>query len=128
MLKDAKNNMMNHKMELERQQMHVASASALSLQKLEDVQDANYSLKGLLEAARRELDDQKNEVAFVRSSLQETILHTQRELMSTQVELVRMQSKLIEVENDHLRGASNQEQKLCQLCRWNAINWKIKTL
>ena len=54
----------------------MASASASSSQELEDARDAIYSLEGLLEAARKELDEQKNEVAVVRSSLQETILHT----------------------------------------------------
>jgi chromosome segregation ATPase len=76
MLKDAEDNVMNHRTELERQRTHVASASASSSQELEDARDAIYSLEGLLEAARKELDEQKNEVAVVRSSLQETILHT----------------------------------------------------
>lgn len=89
MLKDAEDTVMNHRTELERQRTHVASASASSSQELEDARDAIYSLEGLLEAARKELDEQKNEVAVVRSSLQETILHTQRELTTTQEELVR---------------------------------------
>jgi chromosome segregation ATPase len=106
MLKDAEDNVMDHKTELERQRTHVASTTASSSQELEDARDSIYSLEGLLEAARKELDEQKNEVAFVRSSLQETILHTQRELTSTQAELVRTRSKLMEVENDRLGGGA----------------------
>ena len=104
MLKDAEDNVMNHRTELERQRTHVASASASSSQELEDARDAIYSLEGLLEAARKELDEQKNEVAVVRSSLQETILHTQRELTTTQEELVRTRSKLMEVDKDRSGG------------------------
>ena len=104
MLKDAEDNVMNHRTELEMQRTHVASASASSSQELEDARDAIYSLEGLLEAARKELDEQKNEVAVVRSSLQETILHTQRELTTTQEELVRTRSKLMEVDKDRSGG------------------------
>ena len=104
MLKDAEDNVMNHRTELERQRTHVASASASSSQELEDARDAIYSLEGLLEAARKELDEQKNEVAVVRSSLQETILHTQRELTTTQEELFRTRSKLMEVDKDRSGG------------------------
>ena len=104
MLKDAEDNVMNHRTELERQRTHVASASASSSQELEDARDAIYSLEGLLEAARKEQDEQKNEVAVVRSSLQETILHTQRELTTTQEELVRTRSKLMEVDKDRSGG------------------------
>ena len=104
MLKDAEDTVMNHRTELERQRTHVASASASSSQELEDARDAIYSLEGLLEAARKELDEQKNEVAVVRSSLQETILHTQRELTTTQEELVRTRSKLMEVDKDRSGG------------------------
>ena len=104
MLKDAEDNVMNHRTELERQRTHVASASASSSQELEDARDAIYSLEGLLEAARKVLDEQKNEVAVVRSSLQETILHTQRELTTTQEELVRTRSKLMEVDKDRSGG------------------------
>ncbi len=104
MLKDAEDNVTNHRTELERQQTHVASASASSSQELEDARDAIYSLEGLLEAAQKELDEQKNEVAVVRSSLQETILHTQRELTTTQEELVRTRSKLMEVDKDRSGG------------------------
>ena len=104
MLKDAEDNVTNHRTELERQQTHVASASASSSQELEDARDAIYSLEGLLEAARKEMDEQKNEVAVVRSLSQETILHTQRELTTTQEELVRTRSKLMEVEKDRSGG------------------------
>jgi len=82
----------------------VASESALSSQEIEDARDAIYSLEGLLETARKELDEQMNEVAIVRSSLQETILHAQSELTTTQEELVRTRSKLTELEKDRSGG------------------------
>lgn len=104
MLKDAEDNVMNHQTELERQRTHVASASASSSQELEDARDAVYSLEGLLETARKELDEQKNEVALVRSSSQETILHVQSELAIAQEELARTRSRLMEAEKDRLKG------------------------
>ncbi|KAL3803316.1 hypothetical protein ACHAW5_006080 [Stephanodiscus triporus] len=100
MLKDAEDNVMNHQTELERQRTHVASASASSSRELEDARGAVYSLEGLLETARKELDEQKNEVALVRSSSQETILHVQSELAIAQEELARMRSRLMEAEKD----------------------------
>ena len=102
MLKDSEDDAMNHQTELERQRTHVSSASASSSQELKDARDAIYTLEGLLEAARNELNEQKNEVAIVRSSLQETITHAQSELITTQEELNMTRSRLKEVENDRL--------------------------
>mmetsp|Transcript_5271 Transcript_5271/g.11965 ORF Transcript_5271/g.11965 Transcript_5271/m.11965 type:complete len:1460 (-) Transcript_5271:94-4473(-) len=98
MLKDMEDNFIQQQTEIEKQQKHVASASASSSQELQDAQDEIYSLEGLLEVARKELDGQRNEVAKVRSSLQEKIVHAQKELTTAEEELVRTQSKVMAVE------------------------------
>jgi kinesin family protein C2/C3 len=90
MLKDSEDDAMNHQTELERQRT----------QQLKDARDAINNLDGLLEAARKELNEQKNEFAIVRISLQDIITHTQSELINTQDELTVTRSKLVEMEKN----------------------------
>mmetsp|Transcript_6886 Transcript_6886/g.14939 ORF Transcript_6886/g.14939 Transcript_6886/m.14939 type:complete len:1458 (+) Transcript_6886:192-4565(+) len=99
MLKDTEDNLNKQRSEIEKQQNRVASASS---KELEDKQDKIRLLESLLEAARKELDLQQNEVQKVRSSLQKKITQTQAELATAEDELAKTQSKLMEIEKDRM--------------------------
>ena len=114
MLKDMEANLQKREFEIERQQKNLTSASASSSQELQDAQDEIYSVEGLLEVARKELDEQRSEMQKVRSSLEEKIEHTQEELSTAEEELARTQSKLLEVEREG-SSARHLEEEIKQL-------------
>jgi len=106
MLKNMEDNIAKQQTDIEKQQKHVASASASSSQELQNAQDEIYSLEGLLESARKELNEQKNEVVKVRETLQKNIGHAKEELTTAETELAKTKSKLLEVEKERSNNPS----------------------
>jgi len=106
MLKNMEDNIAKQQTDIEKQQKHVASASASSSQELQNAQDEIYSLEGLLESARKELNEQKNEVVKVRETLQKNIEHAKEELTTAEDELAKTKSKLLEVEKERSNNPS----------------------
>lgn len=87
---------------IDEQRLDVLDASAgSSSQELADARDAIVSLESLLEAIRKEVDDQQMEVTAVRASLQEKLLNAHTELTIAQEELNLTRSKLTALESAH---------------------------
>lgn len=87
------------------QDVALSSAASSTAQELQEAHNKIHSLEGVLEAVRRELDEQRNELDAVRSSLQEKIVHVQTELSTAEEELASTKLKMMEVENERLNNA-----------------------
>lgn len=101
-------NLKKQEMDMENRQTQdvaLSSAASSTAQELQEAHDKIHSLEGVLEAVRRELDEQRNELDAVRSSLQEKIVHVQTELSTAEEELASTKLKMMEVENERLNNA-----------------------
>ncbi|KAL7462610.1 hypothetical protein ACHAXS_002988 [Conticribra weissflogii] len=98
LVRDTEEALKKKRVEVEKEQQSAAIGAEDSFQKLQDAQDEIYSLEGLLEAAKKELNDQRNEVANVRTSLQDQIIRVQKELETAEKELESTREKLVEAE------------------------------
>jgi len=98
MVRDTEEALKKKRVEVEKQQHSAAIGAEDSFQKLQDAQDEIYSLEGLLESAKEELNDQRNEVANVRTTLQDQITRVQKELETAEKELEITRAQLAESE------------------------------
>ena len=107
-LQQTSDNMKKQELEMENRQTQdvaLSSAASSTAQELQEAHNKIHSLEGVLEAVRRELDEQRNELDAVRSSLQEKIVHVQTELSTAEEELASTKLKMMEVENERLNNA-----------------------
>ena len=107
-LQQTAENLKKQEMNMENRQTQdvaLSSAASSTAQELQEAHDKIHSLEGVLEAVRRELDEQRNELDAVRSSLQEKIVHVQTELSTAEEELASTKLKMMEVENERLNNA-----------------------
>ena len=107
-LQQTADNLKKQEMEMENRQTQdvaLSSVASSTAQELQEAHDKIHSLEGVLEAVRRELDEQRNELDAVRSSLQEKIVHVQTELSTAEEELASTKLKMMEVENERLNNA-----------------------
>merc|ERR1712194_816329 len=107
-----KNSTLTQMLEEEQRENEKHQKNTVSIsQKFQDAQDEICALEGLLEAARKESEVQRNEVQKIRSSLQEKIVQVQKVESEGQhlvlEELLATRSREVDKLNEQVRDLSD---------------------